>query len=90
MVLGHNAWVAVNLLMKQSLAEEDRNKAMDAIRAALDEGIAFDNFEFHADKKQRFINDVKKERSTEASRVSHVFPAVEPKSFGVNANIEAD
>lgn len=86
MVLGHNAWVAVNMLMNKGLTEDDRKKALGAIRAALDEGIAFDDFEFYADKKQSFINDVKKEPSTEASRVSQVFPAVELKFFGVNAN----
>ena len=43
MVLGHNAWVAINMLMNKALAEDDRKKALDAIRAARDAGIAFED-----------------------------------------------
>lgn len=87
MLIGHNAWVAVNMMMnKKNLLEADRQKALQAIKEALDEGMTIDDFEYYADKKNSYITDVKKEPSADASRVSQVFPAVELKFFGINAD----
>lgn len=86
MILGHNAYVGILSMSDTKISQAKYDKAMQAVKAALDAGLSVDDFQYYAKKKRVYLDDASKEPVKEVSRVLSVYSGVELKFYGINAN----
>lgn len=87
MMLSHNAYVAIELLMNTpSYTKEQYKEAMMHIQKAKNEGLSIDDFEELPAKKNSLKEDELLEADKDITRVHKVYPSIEIKFWGINAS----
>lgn len=88
MEIAYNANTALNVLMDEKCSQEDHDKALKAIQAALKEGLNIDDITNLTDKNLELEDDKRIDNNKYINRVLESYPAVELKLFGVNKSAE--
>ncbi len=87
MEIGYKALKGLKTLQAaQKSGAEMPADALLAVYKAKSAGMDINNIEYYGWKRDNYLHDQKKESHSGISRVSRVYPGVELKFFGINAN----